>query len=126
MADGAIFGKRRAWGSAAHSNGSATVIAQLSVPASPDAYYHVTAEIVTGGSNSTQGVVGTVRGRVVVDGGAISVGLTNFDKQDGGSSYDATLDIDSGNVRVLVTAAANRRSGAELVMWGFEQAITLA
>lgn len=127
MADGDIYGTRRAWGQVAHTDGNATTVAQITPPTAVDGYYFVRADLVTGGSNATTGVVGTVRGRVYVDGGTVAVTDISFDKTDGGGSgYDATLDVSGTAVRCRVTAANNRRSVATIELFGVEQAITLA
>lgn len=127
MANGDIFGTRRAWGQVAHSDGSATTVAQLALPTGTDGTWYVDARFVTVASSATAGFVGTLRARVVVDTATLTIADATVDKTDGsGTGFDAALDVSGGNVRVRVTAASGRRSVAVLEAFGVEQEIVLA
>lgn len=126
MADGAIFGKRNAYGQVAHTDGTAQTTAQLAIPTSPDAIYHVSARVTCHGSSGGAGLCGQLTGKVVVDGAALAIAGVTWTGADGGTGYTATLDVSGGNVRVRTTAANLQRSVAHIEAFGVEMAIVAA
>lgn len=127
MADGAIFGTVRKWGHAAHSNGSATTVLSWTVPATPDGYYMAQIAVLTTSATGATSARWTGHCVVRCDNGDVTVtSLSTGDAADGGSGYTLTVDIASGALRILVTAASGYRSTAKLEVFGHEQAISLA
>lgn len=133
MADGALK-----WGSgyvaralqyAAHTDGSAKVVATLTFPAAilaVDGYYHVTAR-VWGGTATGANVSGVLmQGFVKIDGGV--VGAVSAGDVLGTPVYATAFAISAGNtgVDVTVTAANGYHSAAYVEALGFELGITPA
>lgn len=123
MADGAIFGKRNAYDQFAHTDTNPQTTAQLAIPTTPDAIYHIFARVTCHGSGGASGLCGQLTGKVVVDGAALAIAGVTWTGTDGGTGYTATLDVSGGNVRVRTTAANLQRSVAHIEAFGVEMNI---
>lgn len=123
MADGKIFGQINAYGQIAHTDGTEQTTAQLAIPTTPDAIYHVFARVTCHGSGGASGLCGQLTGKVVVDGAALAIAGVTWTGTDGGTGYTATLDVSGGNVRVRTTAANLQRSVANIEAFGVEMNI---
>lgn len=126
MADGAIIGRRAAIGQVAHTDGTATVVASLTLPTSHDGIYHVIGRVVCSSNTGTGMCVGTLTGMVMVDGGAAILQVEEPLQDVGATGYTLALTESGGAIRVSVTAANGVRSVALIEAFGVEMALTLA
>jgi len=125
MADGAILGRRTAIGQVSHSDGSATVVATLTLP-DQEGHYHVVARVAGGNAAKSSKFAMTVLGMIQIDGSATEIGAQSETDNIGASGYSAALSVSGLTVRLEVTAASGVRSVAFLEGFGVEMALTAA
>lgn len=129
MADGALKGRIAKLDYAAHTDGSAKVVATLTFPAAVlavDGWHHVMARVWGGTATGTSPSACMIQGYAKVDGGAVASVSTGDTL--GTPAYATAFDRAAGNtgVVVTVTAANGYHSGALIEAYGFELAITPA
>jgi hypothetical protein len=120
MADGAIFGRLSGSGYAAHTDASATPVAAVTLPTTPDGLYKIRAEVWGGETTGVNTISNEAQCTVKVDASTLSISEVTTS---GSSTYTVGFAISGGDVQVTVTAISGYHTGAIITAHGFELAI---
>ncbi len=126
MADGAAMKwLPKGRGRAAHTDANPTIVASMTLPASPEGYYAVRANVGGGKAGATSKYALAVAGSVMVNEGAASVGESV--PTTSGSGFTAAITVSGLVVSVSVTAESGVYStGTIEALDGVELAISPA
>lgn len=120
MADGTKFGRVSGIGYAAHVDTSATPVASVTLPTTPDGYYKIHAEVWGGETAGANTIANEAQCVVKVDASTLSISEVT---STGSATYTIGFAISGAEVRVTVAAISGYHSGAVITAHGFELAI---